>query len=242
MDETAIVKSPESVTKWETAHFGGFRRMIIDHPRIRVDDSIGITPASDNNYLTFWEKDKVLKMFLSRANSGSVTTSRSTVNKLLVGARTERVKTFFGDVVLRTVVDEDAVGTVLDILLTRDKELAPLFAHYYEFIKKSSFYYETVEKQSSMLGMSGINFNEEKPEDKEKNEEPTDQKEQDQSGASGRKENNNGTEEKEKDNKSGGDGKQEGVEKPEEKSGSGESKEEKPSEEKKEDGNGKASE
>lgn len=158
----------ESVTKWEKSLFGGYDRLITDHPRVKLDLNVDFDCAPlEGQYLSLWEKEKILKIFLSKAkNTGCI-------NDLLVDAKTESETNFFGREI-KTTINDSSKKRVLDLIRQNEKEYAPLFKHYQEFIINSEIFFKQ----------------------KDEDEEEKDSGNQKQDGDEGESENGNGQQDK----------------------------------------------
>ena len=136
----------KSVTGWESSFFGGYYRMILDHPRVFIDDNIEFDPGTFKGYISYYEKEKILKIFLSKTKKGNF------IEKLLDKAVTTTEKNFFGNTVNKTTIAENSIESVLNGLsFTKDddiKEYLPLFDHYSSFIKSSKIYFKEVIKDA----------------------------------------------------------------------------------------------
>lgn len=64
-----------SVSKWETSHFGGYDRLIMDYPRVVLDFNVDFDCAAldkGSGYLSTYEKEKILKIFLSKSKNNGL--------------------------------------------------------------------------------------------------------------------------------------------------------------------------
>lgn len=116
-----------SVSKWEDSYFGGFHRLVTDYPRVVVDFNVDFDFATIK-HLAYWEKEKLCKMFLSKTKNNGL------VDRLLKNAKTETESSFLYGEVLKTTIDKTDREIVLDAIIAKDVEYAPLFRHYREFI------------------------------------------------------------------------------------------------------------
>ena len=204
----------KSISGWESSYFGGYYRMIVDHPRVFLDDSIEFDPGISKNYLSYYEKEKIIKIFLSKAKKCKL------LDVLADGAKTTTEKDFFGNTVNKTTVSQEAINEVLSLLKIHSDtsviEYVPLFEHYSSFINTSKIYYKEVIKKE--------------PPPSSGKEEKEEKKEEQEQGSSGKQSQPQQKKEEKKDSESG---KEE-----EKKQNSGDSKEQEKQEEKKQDGSG----
>lgn len=92
--------------------------------------------------LTYWEKEKVCKIFLSKTKTYGV------VKSLIKNAKTETESFIFSGKRIKTTIDKGDKKTVIDHLINIDKEYAPLFKHYKEFILNSEISFTKPEEES----------------------------------------------------------------------------------------------
>lgn len=130
-----------SVSKWEKSLFGGYHRLITDYPRVVVDMDLDFdfAPIED---LVYWEKDKLCKIFLSK------TKSMGHVQALLRNAKTETQSSFIHGKIIKTTIDRNDKLMVLDVIIANDKEYAPLFKHYKEFLLNTDISFKRPEQKS----------------------------------------------------------------------------------------------
>lgn len=151
-------------SKWEKSYYGGFKRLISDHPRVVVDRNVDFDLAVSNG-LSYYEKEKILKIFLSKAKS------RELISVLMRDAETITSDSFLYGKVIKTIINKNSKELVISILNNDEKEYAPLFNHYKDLILDSEIYFEKPEKNSSGKGGNVDNKND----DKEKSESNQDQ-------------------------------------------------------------------
>lgn len=85
-----------TISKWEKSFFGGFYRMISDYPRVVVDLKMDFDFATIK-HLTYYEKEKILKIFLSKTKTNRL------VNTLMEDATTVKENSFISGPVIKTV-------------------------------------------------------------------------------------------------------------------------------------------
>lgn len=150
-----------TISKWEKSLFGGFHRLISDHPRVIVNYKVDFDFAK-HEQLAYFEKEKLVKIFLSKANSNGL------IEMLMDGAITTKEKSFLYKEVLKTTINKTSKNRVIDALIynNKEKEYSPLFEHYKEFIDGTEIYFEQPDKNESDDG--------EKNEDGEENDDKND--------------------------------------------------------------------
>ena len=129
-----------SSTKWEDSFFGGFYRIIKDHPNVVLDYNIDFDFAPLKGYFSYFEKQKILKIFLSKAHICGLT------NRLTTNLKSEPRQDLFGRTFLKLIINKNAKIDAIEHLMKTSheqaKEYSNLFEHYYDFIINSEIYYE----------------------------------------------------------------------------------------------------
>jgi len=131
-----------SVSQWETSYYGGFTRVISDHPYIKVDSNLTFIHGEDKGFwLPWFEKEKLLKILLHRIVKYKL------VDALMKGAVTTQERSrasFFNKEkeVTRVTVSSDSLTYCYNKVCVYDQETAPLFTHYISFILSSGMYYD----------------------------------------------------------------------------------------------------
>ena len=124
-----------SVSRWEHSFFGGYYRTLSDYPEVRISDEIEFTHASLN--LPYYMKEKLLRIFLSK------TKKHNLVKTLMQGATQSKIETFWNGVSIKNTISNKSKLDVINKLMTfsEEKEFAPMFSHYKNFIIQSEMYY-----------------------------------------------------------------------------------------------------
>jgi len=123
-------KTWSSTSGWESSHFGGFTRIIYDYPYIKFDfkADIDITSSLRTN-LGIFSAEKLIKMYLMKCKELGL------IKHFLKEKVVE--KNFLGQEKHYEVLKLDH-DRVLELVMDKFKEFAPLFNHYREDILKSS--------------------------------------------------------------------------------------------------------
>ena len=119
-------KSYRSTSGWERSWFGGYTRMIWDHPYIDVDFDVRIEPQKElSRDLGLYGAQKLLKIYLLQAGQAKILDHlKRTV---------ETRKDFFREEKQYEVYSLDDPG-IFNIIVEKNPELSPLFDHYKEGI------------------------------------------------------------------------------------------------------------
>lgn len=123
-----------TISKWEKSFFGGYDRLIIDYPRVDIDNSVDFDFAPIKE-LSYYEKDKLLKIFLSKTNSYGL------IDNLLQNAKSVSETSFMGDGMIKTIIDKSSKEYVINSLMRCEREYNPLFKHYKKFILESDIFF-----------------------------------------------------------------------------------------------------
>jgi len=136
-----------SLFGWEDSYFGGYERVIYDHPFIEIPPSIGYDFKISAG-LTWYTADKLCKMFLLKlCKMGYLT-------KFLTGLIKEEKTTLTGEVVTIFNVDKTSQASCIKFVMDDDDELGNLFQHYRDFLKKVDFFF-TISGEDEKQGKGG---------------------------------------------------------------------------------------
>lgn len=133
-------KNYRSTSGWERSWFGGYTRMIWDHPYISIDLKVDLKPQKElSRDIGVYAAEKLLKMYLLQAGQAEV------LDRL---ERTVETRTdFFGKekkYEVYSLNDSDVFGSIL----IKNPELSPLFDHYEKGILGSKVEMEIKEDES----------------------------------------------------------------------------------------------
>lgn len=130
-----------SVSKWEKSFFGGFYRLVVDYPSVKIDDSVEFNTAASP--LSFFEKEKILKIFISQSKIHDL------ISELMQNAKTKKEVNYFGETTIKTIIDNRSKKRVLDCLISDAPEYGPLFNHYKKFIMDSEIFFHQIKNEGN---------------------------------------------------------------------------------------------
>lgn len=133
-------KTYRSTSGWERSWFGGYTRMIWDHPYINIDLKVDLKPHKElSQDVGVYAAEKLLKMYLLQAGQAKVLDHLERT----VETRTD----FFGKEKKYEVYPLNKLD-VFERILEKNPELSPLFDHYKEGILGSKVEMEIKEDKS----------------------------------------------------------------------------------------------
>lgn len=135
MIKDAWGKIKGSISGWEKSHFGGFYRMIVDYPYIKLDSDFQIELDPElTRTLGWYNGEKLIKLYLLKARQAGVdksfVTEPLTIMNPYTGNEEQFIKIHLGH--------PGIMSTVMD----KNEEMSLLFEHYKEQIFKSSLMYK----------------------------------------------------------------------------------------------------
>lgn len=133
-------KTYRSTSGWERSWFGGYTRMIWDHPYIDIDLKVGLKPQKElSRDIGVYAAEKLLKMYLLQAGQAKILDH--------LERTVETRKDFLGKEKKYEVYSLNDYG-VLGSIIENNPELSPLFDHYKEGILGSKVEMEIKEDKS----------------------------------------------------------------------------------------------
>lgn len=133
-----------SVSGWERSWFGGYSRLIYDHPHIQIDPKIYINVSQDLvRELGFYAAEKLIKIYLLQLNQTGAFTQLT--------PRVEVRKDWAGNEKKFEIYDLNHIG-IFENITSRNRELSPLFSNYLRGICGSSIELEITENQETPGG------------------------------------------------------------------------------------------
>lgn len=133
-----------SVSGWERSWFGGYSRLIYDHPHIQIDPKIYINVSQDLvRELGFYAAEKLIKIYLLQLNQTAAFTQLT--------PRVEVRKDWAGNEKKFEIYDLNHIG-IFENITSRNRELSPLFSNYLRGICGSSIELEITENQETPGG------------------------------------------------------------------------------------------
>lgn len=179
----------KSVSKWEKSYFGGFYRLVSDHPRVVVDINLDFTFATWK-YLAYFEKEKICKIFLSKVKKNDL------IADLMSDAVTTTETNNLGQNVLVTTLAKYSKNAVLNELMgiDKEKEYYPFFDHYKKFILETEFFFKKIDNSDDQ-NQKGEN----QQKNKNENEEEKQEDQKNQGGGDEKQDENDDSKQDEKD-------------------------------------------
>jgi len=133
-------KTYRSTSGWERSWFGGYTRMIWDHPYIDIDLKVDLKPQKElSRDIGVYAAEKVLKMYLLQAGQAKVLDHLERTVETRVD--------FLGKEKKYEIYSLNDYG-VLGSIIENNPELSPLFDHYKEGILGSNVEMEIKEDKS----------------------------------------------------------------------------------------------
>lgn len=138
MIKDAWGKIRESISGWEKSHFGGFYRMIVDYPYIKLDSDfqIELDPRL-TKALGWYNGEKLIKLYVLKAKQsrldGSFTKGSLTQINPYTGKEEQFIKISLSNTRIMSIVEDN------------NEEMALLFEHYRAEILNSSLIYKVPE-------------------------------------------------------------------------------------------------
>lgn len=140
-----------SVSGWESSYFGGYEKVLYDHPDISVPFNLDFeTPDGNIKGLSWYLKQKLDELFLLKVSQLKL------VDQLLNNSEIKTVNKY-GFKYKRLVMDKKSVNYCLDAMIALDTELGNMFQHFQDIILKSTFYYKVNDKDLKGLDFSDPN-------------------------------------------------------------------------------------
>lgn len=137
-------KHYQSASGWERSWFGGYTRMIWDHPYIKIDLKADLKPSEGlRTGLGVYAAGKLLKMYLLQAGEKKMLDHLD---------RTVETRTSFYGVEKKYEIYHLSDSGVYMKVLESNPELAPLFEHYKEGILGSSVEMEIKDEENNDEG------------------------------------------------------------------------------------------
>jgi hypothetical protein len=133
-------KMTNSVFNWEESYFGGYERVVYDHPSIFIPYSIKIN-LGDTHGTSWYIANKVMSIFLTKVIKHHFT--RILLDKFKV----KSVRGYIPSLDKRVaVINKNSLKKVLDMVTASDADLSNLFIHYRKLILASTIEWELSKK------------------------------------------------------------------------------------------------
>jgi len=147
-----------SLFGWEDSYFGGYERVIYDHPFIYIPPSLQYDFTMSAG-LTWYTADKLCKIFLLKISK------KGLLNIFVKDAIREEKTMFTGATVTIFNINKKTQCECIKFLRENDDEMGNLFTHYYDFLCEADFFYTIDDngKESAPKGDGDSDGESEKP-------------------------------------------------------------------------------
>jgi len=126
--------SLQSVTQWEISYFGGYYKVLEDHPEIEISEKIRVVPNPDSqDYLFYDLKEKLLKLFIH-------TISKEKLTNELCPERFSKPFELEGKYWVS--LSKDSIVDIVNSIIRKRKEISLMFQYYKNTITESNFLFE----------------------------------------------------------------------------------------------------
>ena len=136
-----IAKMMNSVFNWEDSYFGGYERVIYDHPSIFVPMSIDVSYTSNPSGLSYYTANKLCNLFLLKCMKHNM------YGRLLRNAKTEVRTNWMGKKETVTVFNQRSISECVASLCVIGDPLENLFGHYAKFLRDITIEYTHPDKK-----------------------------------------------------------------------------------------------
>lgn len=133
-------KMTNSVFNWEESYFGGYERVVYDHPSIFIPYSIKVT-LGDTHGTSWYIANKVVSIFLTKVIKHHFT--RILLDKFKVKSVRGYIPSLDKKV---AVINKNSLKKALDMVTAADADLSNLFIHYRKLILASTIEWELSKK------------------------------------------------------------------------------------------------
>lgn len=126
-----------SISKWENSFWGGYERVLFDHPEISVPENIKFdTPVGGKYNVPYYVQKKLIKLFLLKLETTRVShKSPQFIKDIFLDKGVVQSDGFMD----YYVISRDSVNRSIKDVIVCDTELFNMFEHYKEFIKDTKF-------------------------------------------------------------------------------------------------------
>ena len=126
--------SKTSVFNWESSYFGGYERVVYDHPFVYVPKEFEFRYKNTSGSSAY-VADKVCAMFLHRVVKYHL------MHTLVRGYTKHEAMSMYGEPLTVLKLNKDMIRICLNNLIAIDTELANLFQHYSKFLSSIDILY-----------------------------------------------------------------------------------------------------
>lgn len=123
-------KIKNSFTNWESSFFGGYKKILMDHPEVWIDPNVDFdVTTTDKMDLYEYSCNKLIKLFLLKV------TEFEAYDVLLANATVQEIQNkFTGRVSKYNVIAKQSIINTLSLIIHKETEIQKLFDHYASII------------------------------------------------------------------------------------------------------------
>jgi uncharacterized phage-associated protein len=130
----ALTSLKTSVFNWESSYFGGYERVVYDHPFVYVPREIEFRYKNTTG-ASIYVADKLCAMFLHRVIKHDM------LKSLLHNHTVSKVTGWFGKEETVVKINKDSLKVCLNVVIDCETELRSLFEHYRKFLESVDILY-----------------------------------------------------------------------------------------------------
>jgi hypothetical protein len=153
-----------SVSNWENSYFGGYEKVLYDHPEIRT--SYNVNWKNRKGYispLSYYNNEKLIKIFLLSINK-----SKEIINIFLCDHSIGEGKSFLGKKTKTLNINSSSVENALNKIIDIENELKNLFKNYEDVICNTDFWINIPDDKSDKGDIGSDNTSHKDDRNKEK--------------------------------------------------------------------------
>lgn len=122
----------KSLFNWEESYFGGYERIVYDHPPINIPKEIGYD-FKNTTGCSWFVADKLCRLFLLKISKEGLFT------QFLANYLPSEKVMYTGEIIKMYNIDKKSQALCIHGL-KKDREIGSLFTHFETFLKRASFY------------------------------------------------------------------------------------------------------
>lgn len=135
----------KSLFNWEDSYFGGYERVVYDHPYIYIPKEIDID-FKNTSGCSWYVADKLCRLFLLKVEKFDLYPMLFQDGKII------EKKTFAGETLRLYTINKKAKSDCVRLLGNMDSELGGLFKHFKDFLVKADFSINITKKDDKGKG------------------------------------------------------------------------------------------
>ena len=145
---TSLKTSVGSVFGWESSYFGGYERVVYDHPFVYVPKEIEFRYTNTTGS-TPYVAEKICGMFLHRV------VKHNMMKQLLHNHKVSKVTGWFGKEETVVKINRDSIRFCLNVVVDQETELRSLFEYYRNFLENIDILYYPKDDKKKSDGAAG---------------------------------------------------------------------------------------